>query len=330
MSVLAVLGGQYGGEGKGKIMSFLDHYVQPTVIAKGGGPNGGHRVVTEQFDHTFRMLPAHVRTEQLKFIFGAGALIDPTLLRQEMSLFPCAQNVLIDFRSGIIEPRHIEDQIDDKLYRSIGTTYRGTGTAIAERITRRLKLADAVEELEPYLTDTPIFLHERIKRGDDILLEGGQSVYLSNYHGDYPYCTSRDTTIAALCSQVGIGIRYVDRIFLVLKCFPTRNHAGNLPKELPDDEITRLGLSQYNVDGIRRRVGSFDLASMMRGIILNSATDIALTGVDLLDAAVRGKTKKKDLTSKVLSFVESIEDHAKLPVSIISTGPKYQEAVSFL
>ena len=45
---------------------------------------------------------------------------------------------------------------------------------------------------------------------DVIILEGSQSAHLSNYNGDYPYCTSRDSTVASLCSQIGIGIRLVD------------------------------------------------------------------------------------------------------------------------
>lgn len=329
MTVIAVVGGQYGGEGKGKIVSFLDHLLQPDIIAKGGGPNGGHRVVTDSFDYTFRMLPAHVRMQGVTLAFGGGSLIDINELQRELALFSSTPSVLIDPHAGVIAERHVRQQTDDPRYEQIGTMYRGTGPAVAERAMRRLRLARELKLLQRFLYDIPEYIHSSALEGNVIILEGSQSAHLSNYHGDYPYCTSRDSTVASLCSQIGIGIRLVDKVVLVLKCFPTRNHAGRLPSEIEPNEAEKIGIIEFNVEGIRRRVGTLNIQDIKRSSLLNTPTDIALTGVDYFDDTVKGATRKEQLTKKVLSVIEKIECALSLPVSIISTGPKYYETVSY-
>lgn len=327
MSVLAVVGGQYGGEGKGKMISFLDYNIEPDIIAKGSGPNSAHRVVSDSFDYTFRMLPAHIRQNSSVFVFGAGTLIDIEELFKEISLCNCKSNVRIDPRAGIIDPEYITEQKNDIVYSRIGTTYRGTGVAAALRARRRLKLAKEFSGLRDYIINVPDYLYSNLKQNKKILLEGSQSTQLSNYHGDYPYCTSRDTTVSALCSQLGIGIKFIDDILLVVKCFPTRNHAGSLPNEFSKDEIKKNRIKEVNCDGIQRRVGKMDFDVIKNSVMINSATQIALTGIDYYDFRTKGADSKSKLTAKAFRLIEKLENATNLNVKYVSTGPKYYETV---
>jgi adenylosuccinate synthase len=69
-------------------------------------------------------------------------------------------------------------------------------------------------------------MQKALEDGKKILIEGCQSFGLSNYHGEYPFVTSRDSTAAAFLSQCGLPPKAADSVVLVLKCFPTRNMVG--------------------------------------------------------------------------------------------------------
>jgi len=64
-----------------------------------------------------------------------------------------------------------------------------------------------------------------------------------------------------------------------------------------------------------------------RAILVNSATQIALTGVDYLNANTRGKREYGQLPSDVRSFISKIENETKTPVTLISTGPETESMI---
>src|SRR5690606_30233015 len=101
------------------------------------------------------------------------------------------------------------------------------------------------EALRPLLGDVVRILYDAARNGDDILLEGHQGAGLSNYHGDYPYTSSRDCVAAALLSEVGLGLRWKTHVILAIKVFPTRNHSGRLPGEMASEDAERLGVQEF-------------------------------------------------------------------------------------
>lgn len=142
------------------------------------------------------------------------------------------------------------------------------------------------EELRPMVTDTTTCLHEHRLKGDAILFEGAQGVYLDIDHGTYPFVTSSNTCVGSVTNGSGFGPRYLDYILGITKAYTTRVGGGPFPTELQDDVGKRLaerGNEFGAVTGRPRRCGWFDAVLLRRSIELNSLTGLCLTKLDVLD-----------------------------------------------
>src|SRR5215831_8914171 len=83
MTVLAIIGAQWGDEGKGKIVVELSMHAD-FVVRYQGGSNAGHRVVHEQGEFSFRLVPSGILFANTKCIIGNGVVVDPKGLLSEM------------------------------------------------------------------------------------------------------------------------------------------------------------------------------------------------------------------------------------------------------
>jgi adenylosuccinate synthase len=330
MGVTVLIGGQYGGEGKGSIMAWLARSGPYSALVKTGGPNSWHCYGTRGELHEVRMLPSGSSISECDVVFPPGSLVHVSTLFAEIEKYPIRGRLIIDPKAGIIGDSNIYDQQVDPFYKSVGSSRRGTGSASAERARRRLGLARDEPSLSDYIGDALDDIVRRIGRQEHILIEGGQGYGLSNYHGDYPYCTSRDTTAACFASQCGIGIKYVDKIIMVVKCFPTRNPEGRgrlafeLDVECLSPEIARSLYEEGGTpssDGNKvRRVGLFDFDLLRRASLANTPTEIALTGLDRLATAMEDKAIRRHYQS-IDSFIARIAEIAEAPVTMRASGP---------
>tara|TARA_B100000315_G_C14588037_1_gene594213 strand:- start:3339 stop:4361 length:1023 start_codon:yes stop_codon:yes gene_type:complete len=321
MSATVVVGGQFGDEGKGKIISYLALDSSVVATVRGGvGPNAGHTVRHGKKTYRLRMLPSAVANSRIKLMIGPGVLVDPKVLISEMSRYRVNDRVVVDQHCAIIEQIHL--QRDKKLKRRIGSTGTGTGPANADRALRVVKLAKDVPSLSPYVADVSTKINELLDEGKNILIEGTQGTFLSVYHGTYPYVTSKDVTASAICSDVGLGPLRVNEVLLVLKAYVTRVGAGPLEGELDENEIERRGWNEVGtVTGRPRRAAPMNLAMAKRAVILNSASQIAITKLDVLFPELRGSRREQDLSKSALKFIDEVEQAISVPVSIIGTGP---------
>lgn len=142
------------------------------------------------------------------------------------------------------------------------------------------------EQLRPMVADVTTALHEHRERGDSILFEGAQGVYLDIDHGTYPYVTSSNTCVGSVVNGAGFGPRYLDYILGITKAYTTRVGGGPFPTELFDEVGKRLaerGNEFGAVTGRPRRCGWFDAVLLRRSIELNSITGLCLTKMDVLD-----------------------------------------------
>ncbi len=275
MPLTIVLSGQFGGEGKGAITAYLVLKDKIEILVKTGGPNSAHSFGKDGHITKVRMIPSGACWGVSTIVFPAGCLIHSQTLFAELESLNFKGRVIIDPQSGIIEPEYIEQQQKDTFYNFAGSTLTGTGLAAALRAKRRLRLAKDEPSLSKYIGNTIDFLSESLKLGKAVLIEGSQSFGLSNYHGDYPFTTSRDTTVGSLLGQIGLGYKYVDKVILVIKCFPTRNKIGNgnLPFEISQDFINshiplkEFGGGSYQGLDSQRRLGLFDFDSDGRFLV---------------------------------------------------------------
>lgn len=330
MGATIVVGGFWGDEGKGKIISYLALNDKPSIVARGGvGPNAGHTVEINGQKFGVRMIPSGFVYEKAKLLIGAGVLVDPKVFLNEVHLLKVEDRTKLDYRCAIIEEKHIEeDRSSDHLRGKIGTTGTGCGPANVDRVKRIVKLAKDVEELKNFLTDVPLEINEALDKGETVLIEGTQGFGLSLYYGTYPYVTSKDTTASAIASDVGVGPTRVEDVITVFKCFPTRVGGGPFPTEISQDEAERLGIVEYGtVTGRRRRIGYWDGKFARYSAMVNGATQAALTGVDKLDKDCFGVREWNKLTYKAKKFIEQVEEDLKLPVTLISTGPDLKHII---
>jgi adenylosuccinate synthase len=333
MTCTIVVGGQWGDEGKGKIISYLCEKDNPSIVARGGvGPNAGHSVEVNNEKYGIRMIPTGFPNKSSKLAIGAGVLVDPEVLLKEIEMldkFDIKNRLIVDKNCGIIEEKHKEmDKSNSHLSKEIGSTGTGCGPANVDRAMRTLKLAKDVEVLKPFLGDVSNAVNDALDNNENVLIEGTQGTLLSLYYGSYPYVTSKDTTASSFAADVGIGPTKVDEVVVVFKSYPTRVGEGPFPTEMSFEESERLGLVEYGtVTGRRRRIGFFDYDLAKKVCRLNGATQIALTCLDKYDEECYGITNYDDLTEKGKAFIKEIEEKVGVPVKLISTGPELHQTI---
>ena len=275
------------------------------------------------------MVPCGFVSKNSRLLIGPGVLVDPHVLSKEINSLRIRSRLGVDYRCTIIEKKDItKDRKLPHLSVCIDTTGTGCGPANSERALRRSRQVASLKSFKDLLTDVPKEINMAIEKGEDILIEGTQGYKMSLFLGAYPYVTSKDTTASAFAADVGIGPKKVDEVLLVFRTFPIRVGNGPFSTEITKEEAQKLGIIEYgSVTGRLRRVGHFDYELLQEAITINGATQIALTGIDLYDRECRGITDYNKLTAKAKDFIASIEQSAKMPVSLISTGPEIDETI---
>lgn len=323
MPATVIVGGFYGDEGKGKIIAHLALRDHPTLAARGGvGPNAGHTVEYNGKTFKLRMLPSTFVYEKCKLLIGPGVLVNPKVFLEELKMTGAESRAGLDPQCSIIEESHIErDKNDPHLSQVIKTTGTGIGPATEDRVKRIAKTAKEITELKPYLVDVPLVVNQALDRGENVVIEGTQGTFISLFHGTYPFVTSKDVTASAACADVGVGPRRINDVIIVFKSFVTRVGAGPLQGEIAEDESARKGWSERaTVTGRQRRAAPFDFTLARRGVMLNSANQIALTKLDILFPEVSGIKEFDHVPSNAKEFIEEIERKTRVPVALIGTG----------
>jgi len=329
MPCSVIVCGFFGDTGKGKVISYLALKDMVAVTARAGvGPNAGHTVLFKGKEYKLRMLPSSFVYEKCRLLIGPGVLINPEVLLREIELTKSEGRVGVDPQCAIIEAKHIEADKKGQLAEQIKTTGTGTGPCNAERALRAVKLARDLPQLQSYLADVPLEVNQAIDDGRNVIIEGTQGTYLSLYHGTYPYCTSKDVTASAACSDVGVGPKKVDDIIIVFKAFTTRVGAGPLPGEVSLEEAEKRGWREIaTVTGRPRRAAPFSYELAKRAIMLNSATQAAITKIDVLFPECKGVKSYNELSHGARAFIEKVEKEIRVPVTLIGTGPDALEVV---
>jgi len=142
MSVTILVGGQWGDEGKGKVIDLVAGSVDMVVRSQGGN-NAGHTVVTEGREFKFHLVPSGILYPTTTCVIGHGVVVDPRAFLQELDGIAAegisTENLAISDRAHMVMPYHpILDKLgeqqrgDDRL----GTTWRGIGPAYEDKVRR--------------------------------------------------------------------------------------------------------------------------------------------------------------------------------------------------
>jgi adenylosuccinate synthase len=361
VSIGALVGGQYGSEGKGLIAKSIgpDYGVHVRV----GAANAGHTLYDEfGVKQVMQQLPcAAYANPDAALVIGPGALISLEILEAEMERNALwrrehgfkPMKLYIDYNAHIIGQIHKDIEANSGLATRIGSTStiakEGVGPAQAERVMRSEHTypADTTEmrrliwELpaRTQVVDTASMLHDALSYETDVLLEGTQGTGLSLTTGQYPYVTSRNVTASGLAADCGVGPTQVDRVICVLRTYPIRVAGPSGPFFEGSEEISwaDIGVDEQKekttVTKKIRRVATFSLPQAVLAARLNGATEFALTFCDYLDPAMNAlRSRKRPLRAmpeatkhwpKVHELIEQIEHATRVPVTILGCGPDH-------
>ena len=329
MPSTVVIGGFFGDEGKGKIISYLALHDKPSIVVRGGaGPNAGHTIKDGEKIYKVRMLPSGFLNKDAKVMVGPGVVVNPSVLLKEINDFDVEGRAFLDYNCGIIEESHREADSQGRLKEKIGSTGSGTGPANAERAMRTLKMAKEIDELESYLTDVPLEVNSALDRNENVLIEGTQGTHLSLWHGTYPFVTTKDVTASGICADVGIGPKKVDDVIVVFKAYLTRVGTGPMPGELSEEETSAKGWEEFGtVTGRLRRAAEFDFGLAKRAVMLSSANQISITKLDVRFPNCARITSYDELEEDAKSFIKKIEKELGVKVTLIGTGPGVTDVI---
>jgi len=338
-----LVGGQWGSEGKGHLVSHLAP--EYALLLRVGGPNAGHKVYLEDGKvHAFFHLPSGTRhAPNAELVLGPGAVIYvPKLMKEIADAEVTAGRLWIDPQAMIIEDAD-QDFEAKTLRKDIASTAQGVGAATARKVLRNsfpggpeVRLARDIVDLKPYIKPTREILDRAFRNGDRVFLEGTQGTGLSLHHGDYRWVTSRDTTVSGCLADAGIAPSRVRRVVMVCRTFPIRvqnpeqegHHSGPMGREITYEQLAArskipieelLETEKTTTTKTQRRLAEFNWDLLRRSSALNGPTDIALSFADYLDIRNRDAFRYEQLTPETIQFIEEVERVASAPVSLIST-----------
>jgi adenylosuccinate synthase len=171
MSCVAVIGAQWGDEGKGKIVDIYTEFAD-MVVRSAGGPNAGHTLVVGEEKVIVRLLPSGILRDGTRCVLGQGMVIDPAVLLAEVDELlqrgrqGIAERLVVSRRAHLILSYHILVDELREARQGIGTTKKGIGPAYEDKVRRTgiragdlrnldrlsLKVRIAVEHWAPVIT----------------------------------------------------------------------------------------------------------------------------------------------------------------------------------
>ena len=336
MANCAIVGINWGDEGKGRMVDLLTQDYDVVVRYQGGG-NAGHTVVNELGKFALHLLPSGIFRKGVVNILGNGVAMDcenlwiemQDVMKQGVELSP--ENLMISDRASLLLPWHRdldsleEARLADKKY---GSTKQGIAPFYSDKYQKKtvmagellypeyLKahLADILEwknltldrvygaktytldeimawiddfgaKIRPYVRDTGAFLRKAQAEGKSILFEAQLGALRDLDYGIYPYTTSSNTIAAFAGVGSGLPSARIDEVVGVVKAYSSCVGEGPFPCEWFGEEAEKLreaGAEYGAKTGRPRRVGPIDIVATRYGVQMQSATNIALTKLDVL------------------------------------------------
>ena len=335
--VRAIVGANWGDEGKGKITDMLAEK-SDIIVRFQGGSNAGHTIINDYGKFALHLLPSGVFYNHTTSIIGNGVALNiPYLVNEIKSIVDRgvpAPKILVSDRAQILMPYHADfDAYEEERLggKAFGSTKSGIApfysdkyakigfqvselydeTSLREKVERVVAyknillehlyhkptmnpddiyntLIEYREMITPYVADVSLFLHDALKEGKTVLLEGQLGTLKDPDHGIYPMVTSSSTLAAYGAIGAGLPPYEIKDIVTVVKAYSSAVGAGAFVSEIFGEEADELrkrggdGGEFGATTGRPRRMGWFDAVATRYGCRLQGATEAALTVVDAL------------------------------------------------
>lgn len=335
--VRAIVGANWGDEGKGKVTDMLAQEAD-IVIRFQGGSNAGHTIINNYGKFALHLLPSGAFNPNTTCIIGNGVALNIPKLFEEINEIVSKgvpkPKILVSDRAQILMPYHVLFDTCEEA-RLAGKSFGSTKSGIApfysdkyakigiqvnelfddeilkERVEKICILKNCMlenlyhqpplvpEELmetlhqyrdmvAPYVCDVSLYLHEAIKEGKNILLEGQLGSLKDPDFGIYPMVTSSHTLAAYGALGAGIPPYEITNITTVVKAYSSAVGGGAFVSEIfgeEADELRRRGGDGGEfgaTTGRPRRMGWFDCVASRYGCRVQGTTEAVLTVLDVL------------------------------------------------
>ena len=337
--VKAIVGANWGDEGKGKITDLMAEQ-SDIVIRYQGGANAGHTIINDYGRFALHTLPSGVFYTHVTNIIGNGVALDIQKLAAELDSLTQANipapNLIVSERAQLLLPYHVlQDAYEEERLggHAFGSTKSGIAPCYSDKYAKigiqvcdlfdeaRLKerleraveiknilfenmyhkpaidaealftqLLDLRETIRPYVGDAVSFVHQALKERKSILLEGQLGAMKDPDLGIVPMTTSSHTLAGFGCVGAAIPPTAVEDVICVSKAYSSCVGSQTEPfvSELlgeAGDELRRRGGDKGEfgaTTGRPRRVGWFDAVATRYGCMIQGATQVALTCLDVL------------------------------------------------
>lgn len=337
-----VFGGQAGSEGKGKVAGYMALRHDYRLAICDFAPNAGHTWRSGECRVVVSQVPVSHISDGLRLAIAPGSILNVDNLLSEIEKFGLWDRIAVDPRAMVVMQHHREAEAE--LLKRISSTCKGAGAALSEKVMRLpgLVLARDVPALSRFIS--PV-VDEIAKCDGDILVEGAQGFDLDIDFGlQYPHCTSRHTTPAAIMSRCGINPRQIRDCIAVIRTYPIRvgnvvedgvqvgysgDYAGS--SELAFETIAdRAGMSEVpqeitTVTGKPRRIFEFNMARFRMMMQMTGANRVALMFADYLNDAIFGASSPDSLSMQGVSeFIDNMKPTltaCDAQLSHVGTGP---------
>ena len=379
MTATAIVGANWGDEGKGKMTDVLAEQAD-FVVRFQGGRNGGHTVINDLGKFVLHLLPSGVFYPHVTNVIGPGVALDVEALFSELDELARrgirTPSLRISDRAQIVLPYHPlldeyeEERLGDSQFGStkVGIApfyadkYLKVGVQVsdlldADRLRGRLahslagknvlfaslygKEILAVDELlpalleqgrrvQPFLCDTVELLHEALGEGKRALLEGQLGALRDPDHGIYPFSTSSHPLAGFATVGAGVPPYLITDIVAVAKAYSSCVGAGPFVTELEGEAAEQLrnrggDAGEFGATtGRPRRVGWFDAVATRYGCLVQGATEIALTALDVLGYL-------KEIQLCVGYEIDGVRaDRFPVPARLAAAAPVYETLPGWL
>jgi adenylosuccinate synthase len=215
------------------------------------------------------------------------------------------------------------DIFKDKLHKLVDTLKREYGD-IPYDIDAEIKIyEELLPKIRPMIVDSVTYLHNAIKSGKHILVEGANANMLDIDFGTYPYVTSSSCASGGACTGLGVPPSSIGQTIGIVKAYTTRVGEGPFPTEELGDigaEIRRIGCEFGTTTGRARRCGWLDIVQLKYSHMINGLTDIALTKIDVLSGFDKIKIGVKYLIDgkEIPSMPAHVKDLSLVQVEYIT------------
>lgn len=348
-----VVGAQYGDEGKGMVAKLLADKAEmngnPYVwTARVGAQNAEHRFVHDACDLCARILPSAsafrntLSHNPIAAVLGAGHCFRPEQLMLEATHLGVDQNMIwVDELAMWLKESHAIDNRERGDKR--GTTGWGIGAAMAEKVARHpntLLMRDydwgAFKPQIAKCATLELLQHKG-------LFESSQGAMLSLNHGRYPWSTAKDVSVPAMCAELGISTKRVNKIVGIARLVMMRVSGPSGPtggEEVSYDDVeNRTGLrfphhKRIQGDSMKwsstvgksggatdeERLFDISMEELHYSHLMNGYDELVITFTDMHRFGNYRKTSWDDLHEDTRRKILAIQSEIKVPVTLIRTG----------